>query len=116
MLSLLHLGVKAQQYFVSSSCTFLDEKTLLKIWLNPGLNLTIFRGTLVERRRLPRFPAKMTLVHARALLSILRANYYPVDTYVTGIRHAMQWIMIYSAVGGSTPSEKGEGPVIQTLR
>ena len=24
---------------------FLDTKTLLKIWLNPGLNLTIFRGT-----------------------------------------------------------------------
>ena len=24
---------------------FLDKKTLLKIWLNPGLNLTIFRGT-----------------------------------------------------------------------
>ena len=90
VLSLLYLGVKAQQHFVSSSCTFLDEKTLLKTWLNPGLNLTIFQGTLVERRRLPRFPAKMTLVHARALLSILRANYYPVDTYVTEIRHAVQ--------------------------
>ena len=24
---------------------FLDKKTLLKMWLNPGLNLTIFRGT-----------------------------------------------------------------------
>ena len=24
---------------------FLDEKTVLEIWLNPGLNLTIFRGT-----------------------------------------------------------------------
>ena len=24
---------------------FLVKKTLLKIWLNPGLNLTIFRGT-----------------------------------------------------------------------
>ena len=24
---------------------FLDKKTLLKIWLNPGLNLNIFRGT-----------------------------------------------------------------------
>ena len=24
---------------------FLDKKTLLKIWLYPGLNLTIFRGT-----------------------------------------------------------------------
>ena len=24
---------------------FLDEKTVLEIWLNPGLNLTIFQGT-----------------------------------------------------------------------
>ena len=24
---------------------FLDKKTLLKIWLNPGLNLIIIRGT-----------------------------------------------------------------------
>ena len=45
MLSLLYLGVKAGQYFVSSSRMFLDKKTLLQIWLNPGLNLTIFRGT-----------------------------------------------------------------------
>ena len=43
MLSLLYLGVKARQYFVSSSCMFLEEKTLLKIWLNPGIN---FRGTV----------------------------------------------------------------------
>ena len=34
MLSLLYLGVKAQQYFVRSSCMFLDKKTLLKVWLN----------------------------------------------------------------------------------
>ena len=45
MLSLLYLVVKAQQYFVTSSCIFLDEKTVLEIWLNPGLNLTMFRGT-----------------------------------------------------------------------
>ena len=45
MLSLLYLIVKAQQYFVTLSCIFLDEKTVLEIWLNPGLNLTIFRGT-----------------------------------------------------------------------
>ena len=45
MLSSLNLGVKTQKYFVSSSNMFLDKKTLLKIWLNPGLNLTIFRGT-----------------------------------------------------------------------
>ena len=34
MLLLLYLGVKSQQYFVSSSCMFLDKKTLLKVWLN----------------------------------------------------------------------------------
>ena len=45
MLSSLSLGGKARQYFVSSSDIFLDKKTLLKIWLNPGLILTIFRGT-----------------------------------------------------------------------
>ena len=45
MLLLLYLVVKAKQYFVTSSCIFLDEKTVLEIWLNPGLNLTIFRGT-----------------------------------------------------------------------
>ena len=45
MLSLLYLVVKAQRYFVTSSYMFLDEKTVLEIWLNPGLNLTIFRGT-----------------------------------------------------------------------
>ena len=45
MLSLLYLGSKAEQCFVSLSCMFLDKKTLLKIGLNPGLKLTIFRGT-----------------------------------------------------------------------
>ena len=44
MLLLLYLVVKAQQYFVTSSCMFLDEEIVLEIWLNPGLNLTIFRG------------------------------------------------------------------------
>ena len=34
------------RYFVSLSHMFLDKKSLLKIWLNPGLNVTIFRGTL----------------------------------------------------------------------
>ena len=34
MLSLLYLGVKAEQYFATSlSCMFLDKKTLPKIWL-----------------------------------------------------------------------------------
>ena len=44
MLSLLYLVVEAQQNFVTSSCMFLDENTVLEISLNPGLNLTIFRG------------------------------------------------------------------------
>ena len=38
--------LKARQYFVVSSCMFLDEKTVLgEIWLNAGLNLNIFLGT-----------------------------------------------------------------------
>ena len=45
MLSLLYLGVKAQQYFFSLSCMSLEKKTFLKTKLNPGLNVTIFRGT-----------------------------------------------------------------------
>ena len=42
MLSLLYLRVKAQQYFESLSYMFLKKKTMLKIWLNPGLNLSSF--------------------------------------------------------------------------
>ena len=45
VLSSLNREVKTPQYFVSSSDMFLDKKTLLKIRVNPGLNLTIFRGT-----------------------------------------------------------------------
>ena len=45
MLSLLYLRVKAQQYFVSLSYMVVDNKSMLKIWLNLGLNLTIIRGT-----------------------------------------------------------------------
>ena len=41
MLSLRCLIVKAERYFVTSSCMFLNEKTALD-WLNPGLELTIF--------------------------------------------------------------------------
>ena len=56
MSSLLFFEVKAQQYFVSSSYMFLDKNTLLKIWLNPGLKLSIFRGTgprlLLRKRRM----------------------------------------------------------------
>ena len=39
VLSSLSLEVKALQYFVSSRGLLLDKKTLVKIWLNPGLNL-----------------------------------------------------------------------------
>ena len=37
MLSLPYLVVKDQQYFVTSSCMFLDEKNVLEILLNPGM-------------------------------------------------------------------------------
>ena len=40
-----YFTVLAQQYFLSSSCMFLDKETLFKSWLNPGLNLAIFPGT-----------------------------------------------------------------------
>ena len=52
MLSSLNLGEKTQKYFVSSSNMFLDKKTFLKIWLNLGLKLTIFRGTGAQLRLL----------------------------------------------------------------
>ena len=45
MLSPLHLGVKTQKYFVSSSNMFLDKKTLLNFRLNPGLTLIGLSGT-----------------------------------------------------------------------
>ena len=38
MLSLLYLVVKTQQYFVTLSCMFLGEKTVLEIWLNNNNN------------------------------------------------------------------------------
>ena len=49
MFSLLYLRVETQQYFESLSYMFLDEKTLLKIWFNVGLNLIIFPGTGPKR-------------------------------------------------------------------
>ena len=50
VLSLLYLVVKGEQDFASSSCMFLDRKTLLKIWFNPGLNhLSRNRALLVKR-------------------------------------------------------------------
>ena len=36
---------RLNRVFFSSICTSLDKKTLLKILLNPGLKLTVFRGT-----------------------------------------------------------------------
>ena len=38
-------GKDSTVFFFSSSCMSLDKKTLLKTRLNPGLNLTNFRGT-----------------------------------------------------------------------
>ena len=45
VISFSYVRLKAQKHFVSSSCMFLGKKTLLKITLNPGLNLTAFRRT-----------------------------------------------------------------------
>ena len=39
MLSLLYLVVKAEQYFVTSSCMFLDVKTVRQILVNPWVKL-----------------------------------------------------------------------------
>ena len=38
VLSLLYLRVKAQYYFVRLSYMVLDKETVIKIWLNLGLN------------------------------------------------------------------------------
>ena len=53
-----YLKVRAEQCLVSSSCMFLCEKTLLKNWINLGLNLTMFRGTGPRSTVEPRFSAK----------------------------------------------------------
>ena len=45
MISLLYLVGKAEQYFVTLGSMFLDEKTVLEVWLNPRLNLTNFWRT-----------------------------------------------------------------------
>ena len=47
MLSFLYLGVKAQRYFLSSSCMLLETKTLLKVWLN----LVWFKLNRLSRNR-----------------------------------------------------------------
>ena len=44
VLSILFFEVETQQHFVSSINMFLDKKTMLKIWLNPRLNLIIGRS------------------------------------------------------------------------
>ena len=59
---------------------FIGEKTVLEIWLNPGLNLTIFRGTgprvlnalprLSKKRIYPSWPL------GTGLRSIMRSNYF----------------------------------------
>ena len=36
---------------------FLDDKNVLEMWLNPGLNLTIFRGTGPRRENTCRLRA-----------------------------------------------------------
>ena len=72
MLVLLYLVVKAQQYIVTLSCMFSDEKTMLEIWLNPGLNLTIFRGTG------PRFIICCTVPLYNKVLSIAMIFFTPV--------------------------------------
>ena len=74
------LAVKAQQYFVILSCMLIGEKTVLEIWLNAGLYLTIFRGAgprvlnalprLSKKRIYPSWPLGINL------RSIMRSNYF----------------------------------------
>ena len=76
MLSLLYLGVplgvKARQSFVSSSCLFLDKKTLLQIWFNSGLNVTNFRGT---RSHFPPIWPQMRTRKGSVALALSKANF-----------------------------------------
>ena len=62
MLSSLNFEVKTQQYFVSSSDMFLEKITLLKIWLNPALNLAI----LVDSSLIPSISDAIELAEASA--------------------------------------------------
>ena len=50
MLSLLYLVVKTKQYIVISSYMFLDEKTVLEIWLNPRFKSGRLREVVVVRK------------------------------------------------------------------
>ena len=69
MLSFPYLEVKAQQCFLSSSCTFLCKKTLLKNWINPVLNLTIFRGIGPRALRLATLRTQRDLKRVQSNLS-----------------------------------------------
>ena len=63
MLSLLYLRVQAQQYFVSLSYMVVDKKIVLKIWLNLGLNLTVFRGTGPRAPSVTLLPVSQRFMH-----------------------------------------------------
>ena len=71
MLSLLFLRVKVQQYFVSLSYMFLDLKTVLKIWLNPGYNSTIFRRSRPRSSLANLFKLQHFRLNRQVLLSLL---------------------------------------------
>ena len=71
MLSLLYLRVQAQQYFVSLSYMVVDKKIVLKIWLNLGLNLTVFRGTGPRAPSVTLLPVSQRFVHPRVSASPL---------------------------------------------
>ena len=51
-----------------------NDKTF-KIWYLVFVNMTFARKLVVEWPRLPRFPAKMKLAHARTVLSIEKISY-----------------------------------------
>lgn len=98
MLSLLYLGVplgvKARQSFVSSSCLFLDKKTLLQIWFNSGLDVTNFRGTG------PYFPPIWPHANTQRPL-ILSAGHSPTSTrgvYLTTALNKRKLYLVKSPV------------------
>ena len=50
----------------------------------------------IEWRRLSRFPAKMTLVYARAILSIEKISSHKLKLYVDATDNFTQkWVLIY---------------------
>ena len=76
MLLLLYLVVKTKQYIVTLSCMFLDEKTVLEIWLNPGLNLTIFRRTGPRCERVKVMFSFILFVYSSMIRCRLIIDYY----------------------------------------